>query len=130
MDETKTAQKNEAELVAYFDEWYGKHNWEEVDATLLSLDIAHSRINHFADVSKDPQAIANGYVYPFTTRGGETEIMISSPVKFGEGGPFEHKNAPLIGEHTTEVLKEFGYSDAEIAKLFEDKVVIENHFKG
>lgn len=124
------AKKNEEELVSYFDEWYGQHSWSEVDAVLKSLDIAHSRINHFADVAHDPQAVVNGYVYPFTTRGGETEIMISSPVKFGEGGPFEHKNAPLVGEQTTEVLKELGYSDEEIAKLFEDKVVAENHFKG
>jgi hypothetical protein len=33
--------------------------------------------------------------------------------------------APLLGEHNDEVLKELGYSDGEIAKLREDKVIAE-----
>ncbi len=32
-------------------------------------------------------------------------------------------HAPLLGEHNEEVLKELGYSDAEIAKLKEDAVI-------
>jgi crotonobetainyl-CoA:carnitine CoA-transferase CaiB-like acyl-CoA transferase len=34
-----------------------------------------------------------------------------------------HRRSPLVGEHNEEVLKELGYSDAEIAKLTEDKVI-------
>jgi crotonobetainyl-CoA:carnitine CoA-transferase CaiB-like acyl-CoA transferase len=45
------------------------------------------------------------------------QIKLSeTPVNFA-------KPAPLLGEHTCEILAEFGYSEAAIAKFKEDRVV-------
>lgn len=123
----KEAKKNSAALIEYFDAWFGSKTWDEADAALKENDIAHTKIYHFADVSKDPQARANNYVYDFTTRSGETEVMVSTPIKFGNDTTMKHRNAPLIGENTTEILKEYGYTDEQIAELYEKKVVIETH---
>lgn len=41
------------------------------------------------------------------------------PIKFSETPCGVEKAAPVLGQHTDEVLKEFGFDDAEIAKLHE-----------
>ena len=40
-----------------------------------------------------------------------------SPIKMSETPPVVARPAPLLGEHTREVLREVGYSDAEISTL-------------
>ena len=47
---------------------------------------------------------------------------IGCPPKLSAYAP-EVKPAPMLGENTDEILKEVGYSDAEIAKFRADHVV-------
>jgi formyl-CoA transferase len=50
-------------------------------------------------------------------------VVPGLPVRFS-GIDLEYRGAPMIGEHTDEVMREFGYSEAEIARLKEAKVLI------
>ena len=116
----KNAREHKQEIIEIFDEWFRQHPWSEVDQLLTEQDIVHTKIMHFSDVANDPQARANGYVYDFTARGGKKEFIVSTPVKFGKNEACEHKLAPLLGEHTEEILTEFGFSADEIRQLEED----------
>ena len=40
---------------------------------------------------------------------------LGSPIKMSATPPDPSRRAPLLGEHTDEVLREAGFSDAEIA---------------
>ncbi|NNE63151.1 MAG: CoA transferase, partial [Gammaproteobacteria bacterium] len=42
---------------------------------------------------------------------------LGSPVKFSHTPTEINRGAPLLGEHTREILGEFGYSDIEIEAL-------------
>lgn len=119
----EAAQANEAELIDIFDAYFAQHDWAEVDASLTELDIAHNRIAHFADLAQDEQARANGYIYSFRARSGREDLIAATPIKFGANEANEHRNAPLLGENTLEVLREYGYSDAEIQALLQAHVV-------
>jgi crotonobetainyl-CoA:carnitine CoA-transferase CaiB-like acyl-CoA transferase len=74
----EAAKKNETELVEIFDAYFAQHDWAEVDANLARLDIAHNRIAHFSDLANDEQARANNYVYEFTGRGGQRDIIAAT----------------------------------------------------
>jgi len=49
-------------------------------------------------------------------------LTVGSPIKFSGFTP-EITGAPLLGEHTDEVLTELGYSREQIAKLHSKNVV-------
>ena len=52
---------------------------------------------------------------------------IAPPTKFGDL-PYEVRGpAPWLGQHTTEVLREIGYTDEEIKRLYADGVAFDQH---
>ena len=66
------------------------------------------------DTITDEQALANNFIYKYKNRDGSEDLIVSTPVKFGKPDEIAHRNAPLIGEHTAEVMKSLGYTDADI----------------
>jgi crotonobetainyl-CoA:carnitine CoA-transferase CaiB-like acyl-CoA transferase len=51
---------------------------------------------------------------------------IGSPIHFGDVTNSQNSSStpPRLGEHTVEILKEFGFSKKEIARLLKEKVVV------
>ena len=98
-----------------------------VEAWLQQLDAAGVPAGPVLDIAQmhaDPQALARGMVREVPhSRLGKVRTL-GLPVTFSEtpGGP--ERGAPLLGEHTREVLAEHGYTNAEIEALIEDGAVI------
>lgn len=86
-------------------------------AQARELDLPLVRLNHFADVSTDEQAWANGYLENVTFRNGDQAVMPRSPLNMDSIGQLQTQCAPTIGWDTNEVLEELGYSQEEIAQL-------------
>jgi formyl-CoA transferase len=84
---------------------------------ISSRGIPCGPINTYADALADPQAQARGMVVDIDhpTLGGTRAL--GPPVKFSETPARTGRRAPLLGEHTAEVLREAGFSDDEIRPL-------------
>jgi crotonobetainyl-CoA:carnitine CoA-transferase CaiB-like acyl-CoA transferase len=77
-----------------------------------------------AEMHRDPQTLAREMVtkVPHTKLGPVKTLF--APVKFSATPGGVTRGAPLLGEHTREVLAEYGYGDDEIDALICDGVVI------
>lgn len=77
----------------------------------------------YADLVADPQISHNGTFvdYEHPTEGRVTTPGF--PYRFSRTPARIERGAPLVGQHTREILQEFGFDDAETARLLERGVV-------
>jgi crotonobetainyl-CoA:carnitine CoA-transferase CaiB-like acyl-CoA transferase len=91
---------------------------------LTARGIMNGRVNSYEEFLREEQVAATG-IMSWLTQPGVPE-MVPMPNIPGLP-PFENgtkrAHAPTLGEHTRDVLAEHGYSAAEIAALYEKKVV-------
>ena len=111
------------EFIRILEDGFSKWDHNEMHERLTKADVAHSLIHKIKDAIHDEQALANHYVYPYTMRDGSSCIGVAPPIKFGKVEAPEHRLAPLIGEHSVEILRQYGYTEAEIQRLIEEHVV-------
>jgi crotonobetainyl-CoA:carnitine CoA-transferase CaiB-like acyl-CoA transferase len=69
------------------------------------------------EVINDPQLRANDIIVPLEGAGGKLTSTISSPMQVHGVTKVPARRAPGIGEHNDEVLKQLGFSAAEIGGL-------------
>jgi crotonobetainyl-CoA:carnitine CoA-transferase CaiB-like acyl-CoA transferase len=92
----------------------------KVDELIQALEaegVPCGRINTIADVASDPQALARDMVVELEhPRAGGTRAL-GLPIKLSRTPGKVSRPAPVLGQHTREVLGEFGFSQSEIAAL-------------
>jgi len=72
-----------------------------------------------AQMHADPQALAREMIVETTHPTAGKVKAIGLPIKFSDTPGGVRKAAPLFGQHTREVLREYGFSDAEIDRMEE-----------
>ena len=86
-------------------------------ARLEAVGVPASPVLSIGDMLKDPQVLAREMVVEVEHSHLGTTKALGSPVKFSTTPTSIKRGAPLLGEHTREILGEFGYLDAEIDAL-------------
>ena len=82
------------------------------------------RLSHFREVSEDPQAWANGFLYKRTFPNGNEGVIPCPPIKSGNMGTPDFQRGPFAGEHTQAVLEELGYSADEVDAMKKKKSIL------
>jgi formyl-CoA transferase len=84
---------------------------------LTARGIPCGPINSYADAFADPQVHAREMVVSIDHPTLGRTRAVGSPVKFSETPSRVRNRAPLLGEHTRDVLREAGFGDEEIRAL-------------
>ena len=92
-------------------------------ALLEANDIPCGPINDYAQVFADPQVMAREMAVDVDHPTLGRLKALGSPIKMSATAPDVRRRAPLLGEHTDQVLAEAGYNEREIAALRQSGVV-------
>jgi crotonobetainyl-CoA:carnitine CoA-transferase CaiB-like acyl-CoA transferase len=90
---------------------------KELEQALMVAGVPCARVNNFKEVFDDPQIVARAVMQEVEhPRLGKMRTT-RNPVLLDHDGPAIDRHAPMLGEHSEEVLAELGYSAAAIHEL-------------
>ncbi len=94
----------------------------EAMAELNQHDIPCGPILSMEELAAEPSLRATGTVVEVDHPKRGKYLSVGNPIKLSDS-PTEVLRSPLLGEHTVQVLKELGLSEAEISTLHSEKVI-------
>jgi crotonobetainyl-CoA:carnitine CoA-transferase CaiB-like acyl-CoA transferase len=109
--------EHRAEIVALLTEVFRTRDRDHWIDLLEGHDIPACRVNMLDEVLAHPQVTENALVVSRTDQTGATIRTVAPPVKLSATPTEFARLAPALGEHTDEVLGEFGVTAAERAEL-------------
>jgi formyl-CoA transferase len=77
----------------------------------------------YPEALADPQTVARQMVVELLHPGAGTVNALGLPVKLSETPGAVDRPAPLVGQHTAEILRELGYAEKEQARLVASGVI-------
>jgi len=109
--------KRTADIDGAIAAWAGALDLEDILTALEAADVPHGKIYTAADVVADAQYLAREMILPVTLSDGTALKLPGVVPKLSATPGAMQWVGPKLGEHTDEVLRGIGYSDADIARL-------------
>ena len=81
-------------------------------------------INSITEMFEDPQTIHREMLIEVDNKKAGKSKAIGMPIKFSKSKTEKSKGAPNLGEHTKEVMLNFGYKHEEIEDFYNRKVIL------
>ena len=117
-------KQNETDLLGVVSPALRARSSDDLETVLMEAGVPCSRVNDFQEVFADPHIRARNVIEEVKhPRMGPTRT-VRNPVLFDQDGPSIRRPAPLLGEHSAEILRELGYSDVQIEDFSKAGVVL------
>ncbi|TCK25759.1 CaiB/BaiF CoA transferase family protein [Pseudonocardia endophytica] len=113
--------ENIGELYAFLAEVFATRSTDEWVKILEDADIPAIRMNTPDTLLDDPHMTAVGF-FAETDHPSEGRLRtIGIPQRWSESAPEQRHRAPRLGEHSAELLREYGFDRSEIEILTEER---------
>lgn len=96
---------------------------EEWEARLIAEGVPASTVHLAEEMSDDEQVLAMGMMTPLVHPVTGPQRVVGPLARFSATPAVASRPAPALGEHSEEVLRECGYSEAEVGALLEAGIV-------
>jgi crotonobetainyl-CoA:carnitine CoA-transferase CaiB-like acyl-CoA transferase len=96
-----------------------KYTVDEMVEKIESVDGWCSRISEFSDVVSDPQVIHNKMIIEMDHPVAGKVRVLNNPLRFDGEGARIRQLPPGLGEHTSDIMRELGFSSDEVASVLE-----------
>jgi crotonobetainyl-CoA:carnitine CoA-transferase CaiB-like acyl-CoA transferase len=111
-------------ISARMSEWCASRSCAEALAALEEASIVAGQVYSPQQALDDPHIRAAGLLEEVTFPGlSETLPLAPTPIDLSETPGAYRRRAPLVGEHTDEILTSLGYTAAEIDALRDERVI-------
>ena len=115
--------QNSDALEAELGEWFAEQNMQEAADHLASYGVPCSPVNTTAQAARDPHLTEREIMMEVPDPVAGTMWVTGKSVKFSRT-PMVVGSTPLVGQHTTEILRDvLGYGDDRIQALHDSEVV-------
>ena len=113
--------ENRKELSALIREAFASRPMAEWAERLSHHECVWAAVQTPLEAASDVQVVANGYLaqHPTSERGR----VVASPVQYNNGTLELERGAPELGQHTEEILQEYGLTWDDIARLKEEGTI-------
>ena len=105
-------------------QWCASRTCAEALAELEAADIVAGQVYSPQQALDDPHIRAAGLLDQVTFPGVDGTLpLVPTPIELSETPGTYRRRAPLVGEHTDEILRSLGYDEAEIGALRQARVI-------
>tara|TARA_B100001750_G_scaffold215799_1_gene200021 strand:+ start:217 stop:591 length:375 start_codon:yes stop_codon:yes gene_type:complete len=118
-------------LVEILGNHFSRHPTEQWLAILEDAGVPAGPVASVGEMLEHPQTEARDMVVDVEHTTVGSVRSLGTPIKLsglgdGHGSATPRVGAPLLGEHTRSVLREFGYSNTEVDQMIDRAVVLES----
>ncbi|HEY6421478.1 MAG TPA: CoA transferase [Candidatus Binataceae bacterium] len=106
-------------LIALFPTRPSAYWLERIEAA----DVPCGPVNDYDSIWTDPQFTENETFLEYEHPNAGRVRAVRSPARFSETEPELYRHAPLLGEQTDDILRDFGFAAADISRMHADGIV-------